>query len=328
MESEMNRKLLLWILGLSGLCLLGCAGLMVGIWGVLTMSTGGEGGGNRQVVLNALAMASHLHDGGPYGYDVVMDSGFPQGALAYWDSVCGPGCGWRQNGNLQCGVFVGMAYGWAGLPLVNVATAIEWWTMAYANNRQPGWIEIPNGGAMPEPGDILIFDSPLFHGEGHAGIVISVSPGVGNHNGSLTFAEANGPSPLVSMPLAAGGTLLVTWARYTAEGFIRHLAPPDGGAGASSGRVVRIDQLDPAQYHTWASSACSAAAMTEVLNAYGGRYRITDVLQVEARLGYITPQEGLTADQGIAATMQQFGFQTTWGGDFSLAQVLAAANED
>src|SRR5579875_749275 len=78
MESEMNRKLLLWILGLSGLCLLGCAGLMVGIWGVLTMSTGGEGGGNRQVVLNALPMASNLNDGERKGNDVSWTAGFPR----------------------------------------------------------------------------------------------------------------------------------------------------------------------------------------------------------------------------------------------------------
>ena len=43
----------------------------------------------------------------------------------------------------------------------------------------------------------------------------------------------------------------------------------------ASQQLVRVSQLDPAQYssseeyNTWAYSACSAAAMTEVFNAYG-----------------------------------------------------------
>ena len=63
----------------------------------------------------------------------------------------------------------------------------------------------------------------------------------------------------------------------------------------ASQRLVRISQLDPNQYsstgeyNTWAYSACSAASMTEVFNAYGHHYRITDILKVEAQLGEITP---------------------------------------
>src|SRR5260370_810819 len=63
--------------------------------------------------------------------------------------------------------------------------------------------------------------------------------------------------------------------------------------------LVRIGQLDPAQYtssqeyNLWAYSTCSTAAMTEVMGAYGRHYRVTDVLQVEARIGEITRQLGL-----------------------------------
>jgi hypothetical protein len=52
----------------------------------------------------------------------------------------------------------------------------------------------------------------------------------------------------------------------------------------ASQQLVRISQLDPAQYNstdednTWAYSACSTASMTEVFNAYGSHYRITDIL--------------------------------------------------
>src|SRR5438046_6825144 len=83
--------------------------------------------------------------------------------------------------------------------------------------------------------------------------------------------------------------------------------------------LVRLGQVDPAQYAsnqeftTWAYSACSTAAMTEVINAYGHHYRITDVLKVEAKLGVITPQLGLLEEVGIQRTAAQFGFKTTWG---------------
>ena len=121
---------------------------------------------------------------------------------------------------------------------------------------------------------------------------------------------------------------------YTIWGYLR----PKSNASST---VVRIAQLDPAQYasqgefNTWAYSACSAAAMTEVLNAYGGQYRIRDVLSVESSLtipgssppeSAITPQLGLTAEVGIAQTIQHFNFTTTWGDHWTLNQVLSAAN--
>lgn len=96
--------------------------------------------------------------------------------------------------------------------------------------------------------------------------------------------------------------------------------------------LVRLSQLDPAQYNStqeyssWAYSACSTAAMTEVMNAYGRNYRITDVLQVEARIKEITPAQGLLEDIGIQRTAAQFGFKTTWGHDLSLNQILDIAN--
>ncbi len=99
----------------------------------------------------------------------------------------------------------------------------------------------------------------------------------------------------------------------------------------TSQRLVRIGQLDPAQYNspqeynTWAYSACSAAAMTEVFNAYGRHYRVTDVLKVEAQIGAITPQLGLVEDSGIQRTAAQFGFKTTWGHNLSLDQVISTA---
>ncbi|HKV58190.1 MAG TPA: hypothetical protein VJO32_07905 [Ktedonobacteraceae bacterium] len=100
----------------------------------------------------------------------------------------------------------------------------------------------------------------------------------------------------------------------------------------ASQQLVRISQLDPAQYsspaefNTWAYSACSAAAMTEVFNAYGRHYRVTDVLKVEAQIGEITPQLGLVRPEGIQNTAAQFGFKTTWGNNWTLDHVIDLAN--
>jgi hypothetical protein len=100
----------------------------------------------------------------------------------------------------------------------------------------------------------------------------------------------------------------------------------------ASQQLVRISQLDPAQYNspeeynTWAYSACSAASMTEVFNAYGHHYRVTDILNVEAQIGEITPALGLLRPEGVEHTAVQFGFKTTWGNAWSLDQVIETAN--
>jgi len=100
----------------------------------------------------------------------------------------------------------------------------------------------------------------------------------------------------------------------------------------ASHALTRISQLDEseytsqAEYSTWAYSACSAASITEVLNAYGYHYRITDVLHVEAGLGEITPQLGLMENSGIANTARHFGFQTNWSTHWTLEQVISSAN--
>ncbi len=101
----------------------------------------------------------------------------------------------------------------------------------------------------------------------------------------------------------------------------------------ASQQLVRISQLDPTQYSStdeytiWAYSACSAASMTEVFNAYGDSLRISNVLQVESRIGEITPSQGLLRPEGIANTAAPFGFKTNWGNSWSLDAVIATANQ-
>jgi hypothetical protein len=103
--------------------------------------------------------------------------------------------------------------------------------------------------------------------------------------------------------------------------------------GAHAHQLVRLNQLDPQQYHsvseyqTWAASTCSTAAMTEVMNYYGHSYRITDVLAVESSIGAITPQLGLLQEDGIAHTVALFGFQTNAGHHFTLDQIIDIANQ-
>jgi hypothetical protein len=100
----------------------------------------------------------------------------------------------------------------------------------------------------------------------------------------------------------------------------------------ASQKLVRIGQLDPAQYSStqeynlWAYSACSTAAMTEVINAYGHHYKITDILKVESQLGDITPALGLLRDSGIADTVAKFDFNTDWGYTRTLNQIISIAN--
>ena len=102
--------------------------------------------------------------------------------------------------------------------------------------------------------------------------------------------------------------------------------------GNASQHLTRISQLDPKQYasnaewNTWAYSACSAAAMTEIFDAYGLHLRITDVLNPEARIGEVTPSLGLVRPEGIANTAALFGFKTNWGNAWSLDQIIATAN--
>ncbi|MBE3566481.1 MAG: hypothetical protein IMW90_12225 [Thermogemmatispora sp.] len=109
-------------------------------------------------------------------------------------------------------------------------------------------------------------------------------------------------------------------------------APASTAHYDATSHLARINQLDPAQYDSqaqyqmWAYSACSAAAMTVVINSYGYHYRIADILKVESAIHEITPDQGLLEEAGIARTAARFHFNTLWGHNLSLDQMLAIAN--
>jgi Na+-transporting methylmalonyl-CoA/oxaloacetate decarboxylase gamma subunit len=103
-------------------------------------------------------------------------------------------------------------------------------------------------------------------------------------------------------------------------------------AGASKA-LMRVNQLDPAQYassqqyNDWAYSTCSAAAMTEVINSYGHHYRLVDILNVEAGLHEITPDLGLVESSGIDKTLAKFGFKTIHLDNQPLDRIIQVANQ-
>jgi hypothetical protein len=103
-------------------------------------------------------------------------------------------------------------------------------------------------------------------------------------------------------------------------------------AANASKALVRINQLDPAQYgstqeyNEWAYSTCSTASMTEVINSYGHHYRLSDILSVEAGLHEITPDLGLLEPVGIDRTVAQFNFQAIWLHNPTLDDVIVVAN--
>ena len=105
-----------------------------------------------------------------------------------------------------------------------------------------------------------------------------------------------------------------------------------GPLSGASKALVRISQVDPAQYNslqdynTWWPSACSAASMTEVINAYGNHYRIADILKVETDVKEITPDAGLVEPHGLDKTLARFNFTTHWLNTPSLDDLIAVAN--
>lgn len=262
--------------------------------------------------------------------DTYYTSAFPPSVVAYGQSWCQAhnDCADWANGSYQCVSFVRGAYSQV-YPMRFTNNAFGLWE---TYQRVPGWQEIPAAATadvaqrfLPEPGDVMVFKDASV---GHVAIVLAVQPPVGQTNGWITFANANSSSAYDRMPLLP--SLLVDtreWAPsgegYIVWGYIRPRMQ-------ASQALVRINQLDPAQYvsveqwHLWAFSTCSTAAMTEVLNAYGMHLRLWQVLKEEG--AEITPSGGLQEDIGVAKTMQHFGFHTDWGEHWTLTQVVETAN--
>ncbi len=135
------------------------------------------------------------------------------------------------------------------------------------------------------------------------------------------------PSPALFalMPDGANSTTSSTTASSS------NVQAPQLFSGASK-TLVRLSQVDPNQYasmqeyNTWWPSACSAATMTEIINAYGHNYRVSDILKVESAMGEITPESGLLEPQGLDRTLAHFNFTTHWFNNPSLDDLINTAN--
>ena len=110
-----------------------------------------------------------------------------------------------------------------------------------------------------------------------------------------------------------------------------HIQIPQGVSGASKA-LKRLAQMASSQYtseqqyDTWAPSACSTTAMTEVINAYGHNYHISDILQAEISQSAISPELGLLKLEGIDRTVAQFGFSTAQLSGAPLDSIISVAN--
>ena len=178
----------------------------------------------------ALAIGRHLYRcPTATGMDVCYDSGMPPQAIRWWQTTC-PGCSQWQNGDLQCVMLISAVYGLAGIPLrwgPHGSNAIDFW--ANFANAGPSWVEIPSARAsspsargLPAPGDMMVWWEAFAPDVGHIAVVLAVTPPSGGHDGSLTFAEANGPGAFVQTTILPDRTVS-TWRGGEVIGFIRHL---------------------------------------------------------------------------------------------------------
>lgn len=147
------------------------------------------------------------------------------------------------------------------------------------------------------------------------------------------------PASLSSIPTSGGQSYSIRTGGNPTNSSAANMASSEtapknvGTPAPASQTLVRINQTDEAQYasaqehDTWAYSTCSTASMVEVLNAYGYHYRITDVLQVEARIGAISSSLGLLYPTGIDDTARRFGFVTTTLNTPTISQIVDTANQ-
>ncbi len=104
-------------------------------------------------------------------------------------------------------------------------------------------------------------------------------------------------------------------------------APPSAPLGIAS-KVQAFYQGDASigwdsqqQYQTWWPSACSPAALTMVLDAWGAQVRIGQVLDRLIARQAITPENGLLNANALAQVANDFGYQALTFWNWSEQQV-------
>jgi hypothetical protein len=125
-----------------------------------------------------------------------------------------------------------------------------------------------------------------------------------------------------------GAQLALVGAGFGAPATLGTAAPPVAVLAAQ--RLVRISQLDPAQYvsaaqyDAWNNAACAAGALTMVLDAYGQHLIIGQVIPLFG--SFISANGGLLDDQGFVYAAEQAHFGVSLSHSRTLAQVIAIAN--
>jgi hypothetical protein len=116
----------------------------------------------------------------------------------------------------------------------------------------------------------------------------------------------------------------LTWSSAQAPGSATPVPTPR----AAAGNVQAFYQGDPtagwdssAQYTLWWPSACSPAALTMALRAWGAPVSIGQVLDRLIDLNAITPQDGLLHAQALATVAEGYGFQGTTFWSWTLQDV-------
>lgn len=153
-------------------------------------------------------------------------------------------------------------------------------------------------------------------------LLIAVVAGIMNHTGTYSVA-------LASMPASTSSQPVVQASNDQSQAQHKQQAPAQMNA---SSKLVRIDQTSPEQYsntqeyNDWNLSTCSATSLTEVMNAYGHNYKVTDILAVMIQNKVISSDLGLLYPEGVDKTAAAFGFDTQTLQNPSLSQILKIAD--
>lgn len=137
--------------------------------------------------------------------------------------------------------------------------------------------------------------------------------------------------PMLTLLLVLPGHLRLPWLAPTSPALLQGPAGSPPPVASVAQHVQAFYQGDPsvgwdsrAQYETWWKSACSPAALTMDLRAWGAPVGIGQVLDRLIALKAITPQQGLLSASALATVAEGYGFHavTFWHWQLSdMAQV-------